>query len=96
MATDTYHELGHQFQLHAPCHRMLPCVAWLQPGGSESVPMWTNLAKILTEAGHHVEAVDAAARAASQDGSLHVRYQYAEALLDAKRHAEAQRTTEES
>lgn len=93
MAADTYHELGHQnfsFTLRAIecCHASLR----LQPSGSESVPMWTNLAKILTEAGHHVEAVDAAARAASQDGSLHVRYQYAEALLDAKRHAEAQRS----
>ena len=48
------------------------------------------LAKVLGEAGHHDEAVDATVRACRIQPTFHNHYQHAEALLSAKRHAEAQ------
>ena len=94
MASDAYHQLSRINVSFLP--RVIECCRAglrLLPEGMHAEPaaaqLWTNLAKVLGEAGHHDEAVDATVRAcASSPPSTTT--MHAEALLSAKRHAEAQ------
>ena len=95
MASDAYHQLSRINVSFLP--RVIECCRAglrLLPEGMHAEPaaaqLWTNLAKVLGEAGHHDEAVDATVRACRIQPTFHNHYQHAEALLSAKRHAEAQ------
>ena len=88
LASDAYHHLSRSNFSYA--HRAIECCRAslrLQPANAQT---WTNLAKVLGEAGRHDEAIEATARARRLDGSFHVEYQHAEALNAASKRSEAQ------
>ena len=95
MASDVYHELSRTNFTYV--ERAIECCRHsLQANGVDeaqtpkAASTWTNLAKVLGEAGRHREAVFATGQALRIDGSFHNRYQHAEALTGAKRRSEAQ------
>ena len=88
MLGDVHHALSRENFTHI--ERAIECCKASLAIEPKVASTWTNLAKVLTEAGRHEEAIDATKKALDLEPSFRSGYQRAEALLSAKRHPEAQ------
>ena len=87
MLGDVHHALSRENFTHI--ERAIECCKASLAIEPKVASTWTNLAKVLTEAGRHEEAIDATKKALDLEPSFRSGYQRAEALLSAKRHPEA-------